>query len=313
MLLDYQYNLKLADFGFATMLGGKAYCGWLKTYLGTQGYMAPEILSKSSQYYGISTDIFAAGVILFIMVTGKPPWGKASPQNINYHKFCTNQHTEFWKEQRKQIRQKDTAFDFSKHFMSLVNSMLAFDPTHRPTVGEILSSEWMRSVDVPSHAEVLEEFNRRTMIIAPDRMLKDLTTDQTNADNLETVMAQQTNNGDARSRGTDTLANQSLEVVKFPAGDFGGRKSAIVSNLDCKTFFKTIAFIAKKLGANEVKTDVNKAKIRLTKFVDGESLILKVNFYESDAGLKTADFIKKTGPLMEFHKMVTEIKKLYLN
>jgi hypothetical protein len=55
--------------------------------------------------------------------------------------------------------------------MSLVNSMLAFDPTHRPTVGEILSSEWMRSVDVPSHAEVLEEFNRRTMIIAPDRML----------------------------------------------------------------------------------------------------------------------------------------------
>lgn len=101
LLLDDQYNLKLADFGFATMLGGKAYCGWLKTYLGTQGYMAPEILSKSSQYYGISTDIFAAGVILFIMVTGKPPWAKASPQNINYHKFCTNQHTEFWKEQRK--------------------------------------------------------------------------------------------------------------------------------------------------------------------------------------------------------------------
>jgi serine/threonine protein kinase len=313
LLLDKDYNLKLADFGFATMLGGKAYCGWLKTYLGTQGYMAPEILSKSSQYYGISTDIFAAGVILFILVTGKPPWSKASPQNMNYHKFCTNRHTEFWKEQRNQIRQKDTAFDFSKDFMSLINSMLAFDPTHRPTVGEILTSEWMRSADVPTHPEVLEEFNRRTMIIAPERMLQDLTTDQMNADNLETVMAQQGDTEDARSRGPNPLSTQSLEVVKFPVGDFGGRKSAIVSNLDCKTFFKTIAYIASRLGANEVKTNVNKAKITLTKFVEEESLILKVNFYESDAGLKIADFIKKTGPLMEFHKLVAEIKRLYQN
>jgi len=118
LLLDDQYNLKLADFGFATLLGGKAYCGWLKTYLGTQGYMAPEILSKAGQYYGIPTDIFAAGVILYIMVTGKPPWTKASPQNFNYNKFCTNQHLDFWKDQRKHIRKNDPQFDFSKSFIS---------------------------------------------------------------------------------------------------------------------------------------------------------------------------------------------------
>lgn len=58
---------------------------------------------------------------------------------------------------------------------------------------------------------------------------------------------------------------------------------------------------------------MKKAQIAVTKFVEGETLILKANFYESDSGLKTADFIKKAGPLMEFHQLVGEIKELYKN
>jgi serine/threonine protein kinase len=43
--------------------------------LGTEGYMAPEIATK--HYDGRKTDIFAAGVILFIMYAGNPPFEKA--------------------------------------------------------------------------------------------------------------------------------------------------------------------------------------------------------------------------------------------
>jgi serine/threonine protein kinase len=48
----------------------------LHTKLGTEGYMAPEINLKS--YDGIKIDIFSAGVILFIMFAGSPPFRRAA-------------------------------------------------------------------------------------------------------------------------------------------------------------------------------------------------------------------------------------------
>lgn len=43
--------------------------------VGTRNYMAPEVLEKRP-YRGTCVDIFAAGVILFIMVTGTMPFEK---------------------------------------------------------------------------------------------------------------------------------------------------------------------------------------------------------------------------------------------
>jgi serine/threonine protein kinase len=43
ILMDENYNIKIADFGFAAPLLGKDQSGTLKTRLGTESYMAPEI------------------------------------------------------------------------------------------------------------------------------------------------------------------------------------------------------------------------------------------------------------------------------
>lgn len=67
-----EYVLKLADFGFATLLAGKDKSGILHTKLGTEGYMAPEVQLKN--YDGKKADIFSCGVILFIMYTATPPF-----------------------------------------------------------------------------------------------------------------------------------------------------------------------------------------------------------------------------------------------
>lgn len=76
LLLTSNFTLKLADFGFSCLIKGHNGTGILKTKLGTEGYMAPEIALKS--YDGRRTDIFAAGVILFIMYAGNPPFEKAT-------------------------------------------------------------------------------------------------------------------------------------------------------------------------------------------------------------------------------------------
>jgi serine/threonine protein kinase len=46
LLYDKDYNLKVADFGFAAPLAGRDGSGYLKTRLGTESYMAPEIHQK---------------------------------------------------------------------------------------------------------------------------------------------------------------------------------------------------------------------------------------------------------------------------
>lgn len=44
MMLDKDYNLKVADFGFAAPVQGRDGSGYLKTRLGTIAYMAPELI-----------------------------------------------------------------------------------------------------------------------------------------------------------------------------------------------------------------------------------------------------------------------------
>ena len=69
LLFTDDFDLKIADFGFSTLLAGKDGSGLLKTVLGTEGYMAPEIQMKAP-YSGVQVDLFAASIILFIMYAG---------------------------------------------------------------------------------------------------------------------------------------------------------------------------------------------------------------------------------------------------
>lgn len=81
LLYDSEFNLKIADFGFAAPLAGRDGSFLQKTVLGTFGYMAPEIFQKDQNngYNGAQVDLFASAIILFIMVAGHPPFNRADP------------------------------------------------------------------------------------------------------------------------------------------------------------------------------------------------------------------------------------------
>ena len=76
-MLDHEYNLKIADFGFASPLEGEYGDSWLTTFMGTPNHMAPEILEKK-KYRGDSVDIFSSGVVLFMLVSQCQPFGLAT-------------------------------------------------------------------------------------------------------------------------------------------------------------------------------------------------------------------------------------------
>lgn len=116
------YVLKLADFGFATLLEGKRKDYILHTKLGTEGYMAPEVQTKN--YDGRKADIFSSGVILFIMFTATPPFERSVPNDPYYKLIKDKNYMAFWALQSKR---KPPGF-FSDDFKDLVQKMLAYDP-----------------------------------------------------------------------------------------------------------------------------------------------------------------------------------------
>ena len=90
ILLDQNFNLKVTDFGFSTYLSR----GELHTRLGTEGYMAPEI--RARKYDGKNVDLFAAGIILFILYSGSPPFEKTTATDAYYKVFSAKNYVLFW-------------------------------------------------------------------------------------------------------------------------------------------------------------------------------------------------------------------------
>lgn len=79
-MLDQRWELKIIDFGLAAPTQGKNGSGLLNTTLGTYGYMAPE-QHLGRAYEGAKVDIFALGVILFVMFSKHPPFNAAIPKD----------------------------------------------------------------------------------------------------------------------------------------------------------------------------------------------------------------------------------------
>jgi serine/threonine protein kinase len=101
--------------------------------------MAPEIHMRKP-YQGPSVDLFATGIILFIMFTQHPPFTKAVPEDPFYRLLCANRADLFWKAHSK--NKPNGADFFSEDFKNLITSMLQFDPTHRPSLAEVKSHPW---------------------------------------------------------------------------------------------------------------------------------------------------------------------------
>lgn len=95
ILLDKEFNLRIADFGFAAPLEGREGSGFLRTHLGTESYMAPEIHLRR-EYQGNVVDLFACGIILFILMTRHPPFARADPNDTHYKLLATNRADLFW-------------------------------------------------------------------------------------------------------------------------------------------------------------------------------------------------------------------------
>jgi len=145
--------VKLADFGLAIELQNEAEAWY--GFAGTPGYLSPEVLNKDP--YGRPVDIWACGVILYILLVGYPP---------------------FWDDEQNKLyaQIKSGAYDFpapewttvTEEAKKLIDSMLTLNPKKRISAEEALKVPWICNRDRVALAvhrqdtvDCLRQFNAR--------------------------------------------------------------------------------------------------------------------------------------------------------
>ncbi|XP_076296517.1 calcium/calmodulin-dependent protein kinase II isoform X28 [Lasioglossum baleicum] len=204
--------VKLADFGLAIEVQGDAQA-WFG-FAGTPGYLSPEVLKKEP--YGKPVDIWACGVILYILLVGYPP---------------------FWDEDQHRLYAQIRAgsYDYpspewdtvTPEAKNLINQMLTVNPSKRITASEALKHPWIcqreRVASVVHRQETVEclkKFNARrklkvailTTMLATRNFSKDK---KGGVDRSSTVIAKEP---EARRQEIIKMTEQLIESINI--GDF---------------------------------------------------------------------------------------------
>lgn len=135
---SFSSPIKLADFGLATYIKpGQSLHG----LVGSPFYIAPEVLAGA---YNQAADIWSAGVILYILLSGMPPfWGKTKSRIFEAVKAAD-------------LRFPSEPWDrISKSAKDLIRRMLCIEHSQRLTAQEVLDHCWMESN--PTNLEQLSE------------------------------------------------------------------------------------------------------------------------------------------------------------
>lgn len=154
ILLDARFVLKIADFGLCAPPEKQIRGGLMQTECGTVGYMAPEMRTRA--YNAFLSDIWAAGVVLFITLAGFPPFAKADNSDWWFNKLNNNRHDLFWKAHCR------TVF-FSANAKDLLNKMLSPNPASRISLDGIKSHPFFNEGDVFSAEALTAEFTERKL------------------------------------------------------------------------------------------------------------------------------------------------------
>uniref|UniRef100_A0A2K6KSU3 non-specific serine/threonine protein kinase n=2 Tax=Rhinopithecus TaxID=542827 RepID=A0A2K6KSU3_RHIBE len=145
--------IKITDFGHSKILGETSL---MRTLCGTPTYLAPEVLvSVGTAGYNRAVDCWSLGVILFICLSGYPPFSEHRTQVSLKDQITSGKYNfipEVWAE-------------VSEKALDLVKKLLVVDPKARFTTEEALRHPWLQDEDMKrKFQDLLSEENESTAL-----------------------------------------------------------------------------------------------------------------------------------------------------
>ncbi|XP_069079771.1 serine/threonine-protein kinase 33 isoform X3 [Pleurodeles waltl] len=127
---EMMLNIKVTDFGLAVQKGGVGSENMLQSTCGTPIYMAPEVINAHD--YSQQCDIWSIGVIMYMLLSGDPPFKGSSEEKLfeNIKKGELHFVNAVWNAISSSA--KDT-----------LKLLMKVDPAYRITANELLDNPWI--------------------------------------------------------------------------------------------------------------------------------------------------------------------------
>ncbi|KAN0093858.1 Pkinase domain containing protein [Hyaloscypha variabilis] len=136
-------NLKIADFGLATLFEYQGQTKLSTTMCGSPPYIAPEVIScskstqprqiaRASGYSANLVDIWSCGVVLFVLLVGNTPWDEPTSQSWEFEEYMGKKgrsEDDLWKRLPSDV-------------LSLLRGMMNVDPKKRFNFQHIRQHPW---------------------------------------------------------------------------------------------------------------------------------------------------------------------------
>ncbi|XP_030597097.1 serine/threonine-protein kinase DCLK3 [Archocentrus centrarchus] len=141
-------RLKLGDFGLAMVVTEPVF-----TICGTPTYVAPEILCETG--YGIAVDVWALGVILYILLCGFPPFRSRDRDQVELFQLI----------KQAQLNFPSPYWDpISEEVRGLIRALLQPDPTVRLTAQQTHLHPWVKAMASTCKQRALTDKTPREMV-----------------------------------------------------------------------------------------------------------------------------------------------------
>ena len=334
ILLDDSFTPKICDFGFATKNKEN-----LCDFLGTYSYAAPEIYLRRP-YNGFKVDIFSLGVILLNLTACKYGFNKAVTSDKDYIKIMMKSYAHFWA-----ILLGNTK-KLSDELKKLYVKMVAYNPSERPTIEEILESDWMKELNEMNEEqleelenEIREEFLKREKLVENFKKIKkeinnNYSTDY-NSSSITKGISKDKNMFFLNSKPSYAKSDLNMDYCIKLTGNINPCK--LMNNLieeiknidDCDihvseedfkfsvSFKKSEEYFEiteemkeeiKKLGITE--EEINIINNDQNENIKGKKIVIQIKIYEMDNGGYLLKFVKKEGELIDYIEKIEKINFL---